>query len=872
MYKGILVFCAALIMAVGFGITVQAENILFENRVQQRLSRGVVYERNRMMTTNGMLDVHVMLVDLNEQYLNVEPVTSSLTLGRRDTTSNILADAGAIGGINADFFGMAGAYSIHFGPMAIDGELLGLSVATNYHRNEFATFLLDMQNNVDFVYMQSDIHFYNNGVRNVTDINAFNNIGHDLYWPVIVDRGAMENTVALDRRFDWLTKIVVENGVITFVSMPGENVDVPESGYVLILPERMHGTHRHLFRMGDAAQLTFRNNRNVDFSRMQSAIGGGGLILSRGQLVADSGVAPGSRHPRTAVGVNNATGQLILMTVDGRSHSVGATHAEMANILRRYGATDAMHMDGGGSTTMATRSPDGRVAVANTPSDGGQRRVINALGVFDRAPIGDKVRLALEMEETHAVVGAPIAGRVFGEDNLSNRLELDPSVYTVFLVEDTDGGTWRDGRFTPLRTGRHNLEVRRGGYSATATVYAYELAELQIRPESISVLDGDRVAINFSGITVDGAPIPVPGVASLSVSPSYLGTFDGDEFVAVQAGVGYISAVVGSVRAYIPVSVGGFASQLNMFGTGQRFSSSPDYVIGNTRADNLLGRRVARLEYLLVNSPSTQAAYLNFYPAIDIPGAPIALRLQVYGDGPGHWLRGRVRDGSGAFHNVDFAHSVDFVGWETTVARMPDAPGPFSIDRIYMVTLGSSYVSHHMVGFYGLEALYSPENRAAIPQSTLFRDRLRAEPGFAGAGTSFQFAVPAASAGYSATQQGDFAVVNIMATGGGIATADRNQWARFMRDIRNMNRDYVVILMDANPFGFSQRMEFELFHGAMQELLGEGMLVFVVSATGAAGEPATLTMRDGIRYVNLARRDGAAIRFWADNERIWWSE
>ena len=880
MFKGILFCCIVLVVSAILSVTANA-TILFENRTQQRLSRGVTYERNRMMTANGMLDVHVLLVDLNAPYLYIEPITTSQNLGRRDTTLNMLSDAGAIAGINADFFGMAGAYSVHFGTMAREGEVVALNVATNYHRNEFATFFLDLQNNANFVYMQTDIRFYNNGVRNVTDINAFNNIGHELYWPVIVDRQVMENTIALDNRFDWLSKVVVENDVITFVSMPGETVDVPENGYVLILPERMHSTHRHLFRMGDSAQLVFTNNLNVDFSRIQAAIGGGSLILYRGETVNDgAAIAPNARHPRTAIGVDHVNRRLILMAADGRSHSIGATHAEMADILRRYGATDAMHMDGGGSTTLVTRRNDGRYSVANTPSDGGQRRVINALGVFDRAPIGSQIEFVLEMQENRAVVGVPVIGRAFMEDNFFNRLALDPMVETVFFVEDNEGGFWQDGRFTPLRAGRHNIEVWHGDSRATASIYAYSLAELQIRPESLSLLEGDRAELRFLGVAEDGSPVPVPAVTGLTVSPAYLGVFDGEAFVATRAGAGYISARVGAIRAYIPVSVGGFPLPLDMY-NGQRFLGYPAYVVGNARVENMEGRRVNRLEYMFVVSGSTQAANMVFEPALEMPGEPIALRLQVFGDGSGHWLRGRVQDGDGNNHLIDFSHSVDFEGWGTVTARLPaNAVGPFTIDRIYMVTLGSHDVSLHTVLFYGLEALYAPPSAAVIPQGTVFHDRKRADTGFAGVagGGSYQFTVPTAETriNYSSMAHSDFAAITMTARGGGINAADRNQWSQFMRDVRNINPKYVVILIDENPFNFRQRMEFELFHGAMEELLDEGRLVFVVSATGPTGQPATLTMRDGVRYIDIARpTEGVAtIRFWTDTDEdmLWWSE
>ena len=62
------------------------------------------------------------------------------------------------------------------------------------------------------------------------------------------------------------------------------------------------------------------------------------------------------RQPRTAFGVSQDGTKAIIMVVDGRGDSIGATHQEMADLMRTYGAYDAMHLDGGGSSTMAVKT------------------------------------------------------------------------------------------------------------------------------------------------------------------------------------------------------------------------------------------------------------------------------------------------------------------------------------------------------------------------------------------------------------------------------------------------------------------------------------------------------------------------------------
>jgi exopolysaccharide biosynthesis protein len=59
-----------------------------------------------------------------------------------------------------------------------------------------------------------------------------------------------------------------------------------------------------------------------------------------------------TRHPRTAV-AKLKDGKFLMITVNGRQkESVGMNLNELAALLVELGATDAMNLDGGGSTTM----------------------------------------------------------------------------------------------------------------------------------------------------------------------------------------------------------------------------------------------------------------------------------------------------------------------------------------------------------------------------------------------------------------------------------------------------------------------------------------------------------------------------------------
>jgi hypothetical protein len=87
------------------------------------------------------------------------------------------------------------------------------------------------------------------------------------------------------------------------------------------------------------------------------------------------------RNPRTLAGIT-PLGKLLLVTIDGRqpTTSVGASFEESALIMRTLGATDALNLDGGGSTTMTINQQ-----LINHPSDStGERPIADAIIILDK--------------------------------------------------------------------------------------------------------------------------------------------------------------------------------------------------------------------------------------------------------------------------------------------------------------------------------------------------------------------------------------------------------------------------------------------------------------------------------------------------------
>jgi hypothetical protein len=175
-------------------------------------------------------------------------------------------------------------------------------------------------------------------------------------------------------------------------SVRGGTTPIPASGGVLVLgPRAPNNVHERLIGAALLRRQFTVATRLIPIQPREAV--GGFPVLVRDSLEVTGLDSAGAanfapvRHPRTIVGVAARGRRLLLITIDGRQpgYSAGATNRESAAIALALGATEAINLDGGGSTTMAVaryRGDSVTVDVVNRPSDpAGERPVGNALVV-----------------------------------------------------------------------------------------------------------------------------------------------------------------------------------------------------------------------------------------------------------------------------------------------------------------------------------------------------------------------------------------------------------------------------------------------------------------------------------------------------------
>ena len=134
---------------------------------------------------------------------------------------------------------------------------------------------------------------------------------------------------------------------------------------------------------------TLRVNMSVIPNRdIFAAIDGSTMLLRNGQKTPISYEIKGNTA-RTAVGHSFDKRYLYFVTVEKSGSSIGMTLSQLQDFLMFKGLCDAVNLDGGGSTTMVSRTL-GTFTYKNavTPQYGTQRAVPNGLAVFSTAPKG----------------------------------------------------------------------------------------------------------------------------------------------------------------------------------------------------------------------------------------------------------------------------------------------------------------------------------------------------------------------------------------------------------------------------------------------------------------------------------------------------
>ncbi|MGI8929151.1 MAG: phosphodiester glycosidase family protein [Candidatus Limnocylindrales bacterium] len=349
----------------------------------EQLAPGVTHSTGAMFTGDGLRQqVHVVVADTSDGSVKVQPLLSNDLVAGRERTSALAnrysashSGMTAVAGVNGDFW-WPGLTVTPRGLHIQNGEVMTSGPTGLPTLGVTATGSLRMDN-VRVVVRAID----GAGGVTVNHVNGYRRLGQAvIYTPRFrsttgtTDDGtevilAVEGTLAPRGRL---------NATVVEVRRGAGNSPIGAGQMVLSANGTWAG---YLASLQPGHKLAVASNVTIEgWESVVQAVGGDQFLVRDG--VASTGIS--GRHPRTSAGLTS-DGKLLMVTVDGRQpgYSHGVSAEELGALMKQLGAVHALNFDGGGSTTMAVRSPGSDyVRVVNSPSDGGERAVTSSLAVF----------------------------------------------------------------------------------------------------------------------------------------------------------------------------------------------------------------------------------------------------------------------------------------------------------------------------------------------------------------------------------------------------------------------------------------------------------------------------------------------------------
>lgn len=320
-----------------------------------------------------------------------------------ETTSSMAARKGAIAAINAGFFRLdkSGFAGDEAGIFQIDGKLL--SESTN---NRIAMIVGNAKSltTVDFAHVSTTARFsyaYDADI-DISGLNRERKEGEIIVYTPEFGPSTLTDKNGIEMVFKSVhcTRNEFCGGRPIEIRDGHGNTGIPPDGYVISIENAARDRTYQFTGAVTRAQETgkggfFVFSRRIsapgiddrDLEKAEDIVAGVPQLIKNGKIditwqqeKAAKAFAE-NRHPRTAV-AKLKDGKFLMVAVDGRQPglSVGMNLQELAEMLLEMGATDAMNLDGGGSTTMFLKDK-----VVNHPSDKeGERKVGSVILVFPR--------------------------------------------------------------------------------------------------------------------------------------------------------------------------------------------------------------------------------------------------------------------------------------------------------------------------------------------------------------------------------------------------------------------------------------------------------------------------------------------------------
>jgi hypothetical protein len=427
-----------LILAVSLFVT---SSFGFDTLQVKEVGPGVIYYK--IIDSIRPLSIDVLKIDLKNKQNDVEVFIPFDTLGVGGLTASQFSkylskkNLNVIAGVNADFFG---GYPIQAQNSTIsNGELIK---GANLNRS-----LLIIDSNripsIDKFKFVGELLIN----KKIYKIDGFNNVNP--VSEVVLINSRLKNYSKEFHPFQYsivLKSDLKLNEQIDFIL--DENNENIQNNFLLLSKNpinQLNKTKKGSFK------LYFKDNEKLS---IKSMVGGLPGLYKDSKLIHDFFGIENVRsekfidkNPRTAVGYNSTKDTLVIVTVDGRqpNHSMGLNLYELSRLMKMLGCTDALNLDGGGSSSMVIRD-----SVVNKPSDlTGERILYSMLMVLSKGKSENKIEVFPKFKEIMHNHTIDFDLKIYDEWGYETKLD---STYVEIKVEGVEG-KFNNYEFIPSSTG-----------------------------------------------------------------------------------------------------------------------------------------------------------------------------------------------------------------------------------------------------------------------------------------------------------------------------------------------------------------------------------------------------------------------------------
>ncbi len=286
------------------------------------------------------------------------------------------------------------------------------------------------------------------------------------------------------------------------------------------------------------------------------AVGGSQWLVRDGKDVTANatGAYNTDRHCRTCVGIT-ADGKVVMMSLDGRQEpfSCGGTMHELAQIMLEANCVAAINLDGGGSTTFASR-PEGEenVKVINRPSDGSERTISSGLIIASTtAPTNVFDHVNLTADKDYVTPYSTVNVSAIGVSTTNNSADIPEG--TVWQLADDSFGTIEDGVFVSNgKVGDVEIQMALDGKVVGSTTVHVVIPDLAFTSDTMTVPYNKTFELKVEG-TTNGGMNTVPLKASdlvFELSDPSMGTIEGTFYTSCDSSEGITGGTITVKCAY----------------------------------------------------------------------------------------------------------------------------------------------------------------------------------------------------------------------------------------------------------------------------------------------------------------------------------